>query len=255
MHNFIKGSGIIHFDSAAPYLFPKILKNESIISESDKRDSENFFQRIFLNLDTERLREEEKLYLQKKIEELYQEGKNRETDAYNSGIEKGYNDGKADGYKTGFAEGVKEIEPVLRNMKNALKDLDKRRKELYLKAEKEVVSLSLAIAKKIILQEPYVNPDMIVNVVRNAFESFKINPPVRIRVNPSDLAYIQKQKKLILVNDDITFVEDQSISAGGSVIESISGDVDARIEEQILMIEEAFAPEVAKIDMELTRLQ
>lgn len=254
MHNFIKGSGMIHFDSASPYLFPKILKNENVISENDKRDSDNFFQRIFLNLDSETGVEAEKFYLQKKIEELNIEGKKKETDAYNSGIEKGYNEGKADGYKTGFAEGIKEIEPVLRNLKNVLKDLDKRRKELYLKAEKEVVCLSMAIAKKIIFQEPSVNPDMIVNVVRNAIEAFTMNAPVRIRIHPSELAYIQERRKLIPINGDITFVEDQSISAGGSVIESLSGDVDARIEEQLKMIEEAFAPGIERINMELRKL-
>jgi flagellar assembly protein FliH len=149
---------------------------------------------------------------------------------------------------------LKEIEKVLHSLQQAVQEIRKLRKELCLKAEKETVGLSLAIARKILVQEPAANPRVIAGIVKKTFESIAVNAPVRIRINPSELAYMRERRHLIPVEGDVTFVEDASISCGGCLVESLSGDVDARIESQLEMIEEAFLPGLEKNSRELEEL-
>jgi len=174
------------------------------------------------------------------------EAQQKEAEAYQEGIQ--------DGRKAGFAEGLKEIETVLHSLQQAMQEIKKLRKELCLKAEKETVSLSLAIARKILVQEPATNPRVIAGIVKKTFETIAIHAPVRIRINPSELAYMRERRHLIPIEGEVTFVEDASISCGGCMVESLSGDVDARIESQFEMIEEAFLPGLEKNSRELEGL-
>jgi len=65
---------------------------------------------------------------------------------------------------------------------------------------------------------------------------------------------MRERRHLIPIEGDVTFVEDASISCGGCMVESLSGDVDARIESQIEMIAEAFLPGLEKISRELEEM-
>ena len=65
---------------------------------------------------------------------------------------------------------------------------------------------------------------------------------------------MRERRHLIPIEGDVTFIEDPSISCGGCIVESLSGDVDARIESQLQMIEEAFQPGLEKNNLDLERL-
>ena len=275
MHSFIKGFNLVSVSAIDHYNFPEIMKHSGPASENDPKDTlgaETFgsFQRIFRKNEPDepeeqaQLEEEPKVnvdYLQV-IAELTQKHQKQESESYERGFQKGqaegfskgHGEGFSDGHDKGFAEGIKEIEPVQITLQQALKELQKHKEALYLKMEKEVVLLSLAIAKKIIVHEPTVNPDMVVHVVNNALESVALHAPLKLRVNPSEVAYIREHRDAIPVEGDITFIEDPSISQGGCLIESLSGDADARIEEQVQMLDELFAPSLEKIDLELSKL-
>jgi flagellar biosynthesis/type III secretory pathway protein FliH len=135
-----------------------------------------------------------------------------------------------------------------------MQEIKKLRTELCLNTEKEAVRLSLAIAGKILAREPATTPKIIAGVVKKTFETISINAPVRIRMHPSELAYMRERRHLIPIEGEVTFIDDPSISCGGCVVESLSGDVDARIESQLKVIEEAFLPGMEKIDMDLERI-
>ena len=188
------------------------------------------------------------------MKEMVLESQQKEAEAYQNGIQDGHKDGFQQGRKAGVAEGLKEIETALHSLQQAMQEIKKFRQELCLKAEKETVSLSLAIARKILVQEPVTNPKVIADIVKKTFETIAINAPVCIRINPSELTYMRERRHLIPIEGDVTFVEDASISCGGCVVESLSGDVDARIESQFQMIEEAFLPGLEKNNLDLERL-
>lgn len=270
MHKIIKACGLFSCAPSDPYCFPDIFK-EALLPDNNnpKEKNRTSFQRVYINVDSGLPGEtpkgdfrktgvisgaEERVDYQKTCEELILESQKKEAEAYQNGIQDGHKDGFMQGRNAGVAAGLKEIETVLHSLQQAMQEIKKFRKELCLKAEKEIVSLSLAIARKILVQEPATNPRVIAGVVKKTFETIAINAPVRIRINPSELVYMRERRHLIPIEGDVTFIEDSSISCGGCLVESLSGDIDARIESQLQMIEEAFQPGLEKNNLDLEGL-
>ncbi len=198
--------------------------------------------------------QDEPIDYQKIIQGMMSEAQQKEAEAYQKGIQDGHTDGFQQGHQAGVADGLKEIETMLGSLQQAMNEINTFRKSLSLQAERETVRLSLAIAGKILLQEPAINPGVIADVVKKTFETIAINAPVRIRINPSELSYMQARKHLIPIEGEVTFIEDASISCGGCVVESFSGDIDARIESQLKMVEESFLPGLEKNAQDLEML-
>jgi len=261
LHKIIKARNLFSCDAAETYCFPDIFKGTGLIDETDPKETRSSFQRVYINVDSGLPGElsngnfrkaglSGETDKRKMRKEMFLELQQKEVDAYQKGIQDGHKDGR----KAGVAEGLKEIETVLHSLQQAMQEIKKLRQELCLKAEKETVSLSLAIARKILVQEPATNPKIIAGVVKKTFQTIAINAPVRIRINPSELAYMRERRHLIPIEGDVTFIEDPSISCGGCLVESLSGEVDARIESQFQMIEEAFLPGLEKNNLDLERL-
>lgn len=165
---------------------------------------------------------------------------------------KAYNEGFAQGEEAGIVSGKKQLEPVLNNFRQALLELSKLKKELYMNVEKETVTLALAIAKKIICHEVKTNKEVVVNVLREASKKVVDNEKIKVRINPSDLKLIEKSKFRFLNSvdnsDNISFEADDTILHGGCIIETNFGDIDARLEKQFQVIEKAFKSEFKKLE-------
>jgi len=257
LYKIIKHRSLFSGDAAQTYCFPNIFKEMGLMDETESKETCSSFQRNFIDVASDLPGESSSgkfikagLNERKMKQEMVLEWQQKEAEAYQKGVQ----DGHKDGFKAGIAEGLKEIETVLHSLQQAMQAVRKLRKELYLKAEKETVSLALAIARKILLQEPATNPKVLANVVKKTFETIAINAPVRIRINPSEMDYMRNRRHLIPIEGEITFTEDAAISCGGCLVESLSGDVDARIESQIEMIEAAFLPGLEKNSQELAEL-
>jgi flagellar biosynthesis/type III secretory pathway protein FliH len=257
LHNIIKTRSLFSYDAAETYCFPDIFKEVGMIDETDPKETRSSFQRVYVDV-ASGLPEESSngtfrkagLDERRMMKEMVLAAQQKEAEAYQKGVQDGHKEGR----KAGFAEGLKEIETLLHSLHQAVQEVKKLRKELCLKAEKEAVSLSLAIARKILVQEPATNPKVIAAVVKKTFETIAINAPIRIRINPSEMSFMQERRHMIPIEGDISFVEDASISCGGCLVESLSGDIDARIESQLEMIEEAFLPGLEKNRQELGEL-
>ncbi len=262
MHKIIKSRSLFSVDATSTYSFPDIFKETGMSDPIDSKASGSSFQRIYVDVNSGQAGEspggnfiksavfynadEEQIDYQKIMDDMISESRQKEAEVYQKGIQDGHKDGFQQGHKAGLAEGLKEIETMLHSLQQAMKDIKQFRKELSLKAERETVSLSLAIAGKILHQEPEVNPRIIANIVKKTFETIAINAPVRIRINPAELSYMQERRHLVPIEGEVIFIEDASISCGGCVVESLSGDIDARIESQLKMVEEAFLPGLEK---------
>jgi flagellar assembly protein FliH len=160
-------------------------------------------------------------------------------------IKKGaYVEGFAQGEKAGMEAGGKRLEPVLNNFREALSELGKVRKEIYLNAEKDIIELAFAIARKIVCNEVTTNKEAVINVIKEALKKVVDHEGIKIKINPSDLQLI-KNAKLHISNlfdniESFTLEEDETITNGGCVIETKAGDIDARIDKQLEVLEEAF---------------
>ncbi|MBW2170284.1 MAG: hypothetical protein JRG69_13695, partial [Deltaproteobacteria bacterium] len=94
------------------------------------------------------------------------------------------------------------------------------------------------------------NKEVILRVVKEALKKVVDHERIKIRISPSDLQVCKNAKfqfsDLIDNIESITFEEDDTILDGGCVIETDSGDIDARIEKQLQVVEETFKSELQK---------
>jgi flagellar assembly protein FliH len=168
----------------------------------------------------------------------------REEQAYHKGFADGKAQGLDEGQGTGLELGTQKIEPLISAIKEALIQLNAIREETYRQLEKEVVELALAIAEKVICREIATDKETVVCVAKEALAKVDDPGKVKIKMNPSDLKFINETKyqlaNLIPDVNNVTFEAEENIESGGCIIETELGEIDARIEKQLQAVKESF---------------
>jgi len=170
--------------------------------------------------------------------------------AYQKGVNDGFEKGLKEGEKHGFELAAKKLEPLLDSLQQGLLQLSSLRQDTYQRIEKEVVELALAIARRIICREIEVDKEVVVCVARQALTQVKDPGNIKIKLNPSDLEFINQTKYQLseLIGDinNVTLEAEDGIQSGGCVIETNLGEIDARIEKQLQAVEESFRTALEK---------
>ena len=168
----------------------------------------------------------------------------REEQAYQKGLAEGNQQGFNDGEQKGFEQASRKIEPLITAIQQAVKKLTALREETYQQIETEVVELALAIARKVICREVSTDKETVVCVAREALAKVDDPGKIKIKMNPADLQFINETKyqlsNLIADVNSVTIEAEENIQSGGCVIETDSGQIDARIEKQLQAVEESF---------------
>ena len=226
LHNIIKSDRSGRENNFRVYYFPEIPFDHS--SDREAADVEYGFQRSMAN--GQFIGEEKE-----NADEIGQ---------------KAYVDGFAKGERDALESGKRMLEPVKKSLEKALLELERVKKEICFNAEKETVELALAIAKKIVGHEVSVNNELVFKVVRKALKKVADHDRIVIRINPSDLEVCKRAEfqlsDLVDNSESIIFEEDDKLDRGGCIIETGLGDIDARIEKQLRVVEETFKSELQR---------
>ncbi|MDH3251189.1 MAG: FliH/SctL family protein [Ignavibacteria bacterium] len=162
-------------------------------------------------------------------------------------------------YDQGFAEGMRVAEERLRQeheqklnderlrtgmlLANVQKQLD----TLEQKSERTVVHLAVAIAEQIVKREITLDREMVLRQIREALRRVMGVGHVRLRVNPIDEQMVRDHRAAMMGSSDsireIVVESDEHIPPGGCILESDSGNVDARLATQLKKIEAALSDE------------
>ncbi len=171
-----------------------------------------------------------------------------EKNAYTDGFMKGKTEGFVKGEKAGAASERQKLQVVFETVEKAAEELGKRRKELYLDAERAAVELALAIAARVVSHEVSANQETIVGVLKRALEKVIDQEKIKIRINTLDLQLVNESGFGVSnVNDQVREVimeGDNTISRGGCIIETGFGSIDARIESQLQAVEDLLKAEM-----------
>lgn len=139
--------------------------------------------------------------------------------------------------KRGFEEGREE---GLAQVTEKLTGVEMERERMMVEAEPQMVRMVMGIVEKIIGRE--VAAGAILDVVKQALTQ-SAGQKLVIRIHPSDLATVKANQPDILAAvgplRSVAVREDESIPAGGCVVESEVGMVDARLETQLAAIRKA----------------
>ncbi len=173
-----------------------------------------------------------------------------ETDVIVEAEKKAYAKGFADGQTSAVQEEQIKLTAVLNDFQSVFSNFEKIKKENCKQAEVNAVKIAMAIAKKIVLGEVSINEDMVIKTVNQVMDKIMGDEQVKIKIHPDDLQIIKMHEtdnaELILNRKSVFFEEDPEITRGGCVVETDSGNIDARLESQLLIIEEAFLDKIGQ---------
>jgi len=135
----------------------------------------------------------------------------------------------------GKAQGLAEWNRILAQA-------SKRAEELTKSWEETMLRLSVRVAEKIVGEQLRLHPDTIVEIVREVLKNVRPGKRLAIQVHPSEAqrvrARVDRLRESLGASSEIEIVAAASVPAGGCVIDSELGIIDARLETQLKCLEE-----------------
>lgn len=163
--------------------------------------------------------------------------------------EAAFNKGRDQGRAETIAVQQKKVEQGAAALKRAVEEMACIRQQDVDRMETETVRLALAIAKKVIGHETEHGP-VIQHVLKAAMKKVVDPRHLTIRLNPKDIDTVEGFKQELLLTDDfgalLRLEADEIIQRGGCMIETKLGDLDARIDQQIKIIEDLLQDQLPK---------
>ena len=152
---------------------------------------------------------------------------------------------RKEGREEGVAQSRGEFEKKLAVEKQALvqavRDFIRERENYFHKVEAEVVSLALAIARKILHREAQIDPLLLAGVVRVGLDNIAAGTRVRLRVHPDQ---VQAWRGFFSLQPDLKslpeLMGDATLELGRCILETELGSTDLTLETQLKEIEQGF---------------
>ena len=160
-----------------------------------------------------------------------------EREAYKRGL----NEGKSLGREQADAE----VRPVIERLTQSLAELAALGSKLRRDAEKDVVKLSIAIARRVLHRELTLDPESIAGLIKAALEKLESRELARVRIHPDQQETIHKLLAR-LSNARIELVPDSTLNKGDVLFETAHGTVDASVEAQLREIERGLTDRLQK---------
>ncbi|MDD2620854.1 MAG: FliH/SctL family protein, partial [Syntrophomonadaceae bacterium] len=148
-----------------------------------------------------------------------------------------------EGYENGLKTAQQEIEAdrllAIQQNQELLEEARQTKLNMMKASESDMVRLAMAVAKRVIGSELATNPNVIINMLREALGFLDQPGNVTVYVNPQDVERIFKVMETETFTDigsndmQLNIYADGRIAAGGCMLESDAGSVDARVETRI----------------------
>ncbi|MBI4889765.1 MAG: hypothetical protein HY821_04010 [Acidobacteria bacterium] len=138
-----------------------------------------------------------------------------------------------EGRAAGRQEARAELEGVMRQLSHSIEVLAGMKPRFRQEVEREVVSLSLSIARRILRREMQVDRDALLGLVKAAFENVSMREVTLVRTHISHAEQIRRYLSGLGAPECIEVRGDASLEPGGVVVETARGSLDASLETQL----------------------
>lgn len=145
--------------------------------------------------------------------------------------------GRAEGMAAANAAAQASIGPSVRAMQMLLTELTGEKDRTRRSAEKDVVQLALAIAKRVLHRELATDPEAILGLVKSAWEKVTARETHKLRLSVSDAALLEAHRGALGFPAGLSVIPDGSLAPGSVVFETVRGQLDGSVETQLVEIE------------------
>ena len=105
----------------------------------------------------------------------------------------------------------------------------------------------MQISRKVTFDAVSIDPDATLHIISKVVDSLVDKSFIKIKVNPDHLPIVEQSIDKFLKNNsmikEIKIEPDSRVSFGGCLIETPTGDIDARIDSQLSSIEQTLISE------------
>ncbi|MGO9893467.1 MAG: FliH/SctL family protein [Bryobacteraceae bacterium] len=151
----------------------------------------------------------------------------------------------AAGFREGREEGrnqaAQQVQPVMERLTRGIEDLAGLRSRLRHDAEADLVTLALAVARRVLRRELSVDPEAIRGVAMAALEKLDGQEISRVRVHPAHAAELSACLRRTSSGGAVEVVSDTARELGFVIFETERGSLDASVDTQLEEIERGLA--------------
>lgn len=150
--------------------------------------------------------------------------------------EQAFAQGHEEGLRQGHEEGRGQMVAAAQALAAALAGVEALRDEIAEAVERDAVELALALAAKILSAELEVRPELVTDVVQGALRRVTGQRHIAIVVNPADLEAVRAalgEMHAQTGGEPCDLQADQRVEAGGAIVRTAEGEVDARASTQL----------------------
>jgi len=146
-------------------------------------------------------------------------------------------EGYIEGKQAGLDEANAQLSKATKALAEACRQLNGQRQKMLDGSREDMLRIVLAIAERVVLTELSAHREAINRTIQQAIQAAVNAEEFHIKINPADMEVVQEHKPLFIASltglTNIEFVADPSVTAGGCILESPVGRVDATIEAQM----------------------
>ncbi len=159
-----------------------------------------------------------------------------------------HDDAYEEGYSTGQHFGLDSIEQqradLLRDAEFVLNEAQEERNKIIADSEKEIIALTLAIARKVINHEITINQDAYLDLIRAAIKALQDKEGVNIKINATQYQRFVGTPTVTLKTEkgetEVTVTPESTFEEGDIIVRTPNGVADSGVNTQIDSIERAF---------------
>lgn len=147
--------------------------------------------------------------------------------------------------REGYQNGIKKASKEIQEMKDKLIEFLAMRDEMYNDFYPHIIELAMEIAKKIIKKEADTSKEVIKEIAMAALDELNSDTEkLTVKVNPDDCEFAAASLPEMLqekgINAKINVVSDETVEKGGCIIIANNGVIDADINTQLAILQNAF---------------
>jgi flagellar biosynthesis/type III secretory pathway protein FliH len=171
-------------------------------------------------------------------EQMFEEARQAGFDA---GYEQGHEQGTAAGYKAAYGAAEERFNrqhaDILADVQRAIAEIDLRKEELRIAAERDLLEFAVLVARKLTFQVGKLHHEAALANLNRSLRLVASQTDLTIRVNPDDLASLETFADSVLQRADasraVKLVPDDSLKPGGCTVSTDRTDIDATLEAQV----------------------
>lgn len=152
--------------------------------------------------------------------------------------EEGYNKG----HRVGLDLGLEEASRVLSQFDKAIEDCITQREAILEEARRKVLEMVIQISRKVTFDAVRVDPESTLVMINGVIDHLVDRSRLKIKVACEHLPIVEQNIDRFLKGSatikELTVEADPRVRAGGCLIETPNGDIDARLESQMEVIED-----------------